>query len=373
MCRVTRSLTWDIRGFTWAVGTVALATAVGWPMVHSRLHLANVNVLMLYLLSVIWVATHYTRGAAVLASVLGVAIFDFVFVEPFYNFAVADQQYLITFAVMLLTALVISTLTHRMRTQQALARQAWERVEAEFLRNTLLSSVSHDLRTPLAAIGGAAGTLLHAWERLEAPARTELLQSIAAESTRMERLVKNLLDMTRLESGGLELHRDWQSVEDVVRSALSHLEHRLDGRSVDVRLAPDLPAVLLDPLAIEQVLTNLIENAIDHTPASTPIEISARVANGQLVVDVADRGPGLPADAEQRVFEKFFRAHGDGDDAHRGFGLGLAIARGIVEAHSGHVAAANRNGGGAVFRFTLPTGGAPPASRADGRIEKIQT
>jgi two-component system sensor histidine kinase KdpD len=360
MARVRRSAKLDLRGLAWAIGTVALATAVGWPMVHSRLHLANVNVLMLYLLSVIWVATHHTRAAAVLASVLGVATFDFVFVEPFYTFAVADQQYVLTFAVMLLTALVISTLTDRMRRQSELARQAWERVEAEFLRNTLLSGVSHDLRTPLAAITGAAGALRHAGDRIDPGTRAELLESIASESMRMERLVSNLLEMTRLESGGLVLRREWQPFEEVVGTTLGHLEHRLGDRAVDVNVAADLPLVFIDPVALEHVLTNLIENVLDHTPPATPIEISARAAGDQLVAEVADRGPGLPAGAEGRVFDKFFRAHSDVSGSRPGIGLGLAIARGIVEAHGGQIVARNRDGGGAALRFTLPMGGTPP-------------
>jgi K+-sensing histidine kinase KdpD len=355
-----RSRKVDLRGFAWAIGTVALATAVGWPLVHSRLHLANVNVLMLYLLSVIWVATHHSRAAAVSASILGVATFDFVFVEPFYTFAVADQQYVFTFAVMLLTALVISTLTDRMRKQSELARQAWERVEAEFLRNTLLSGVSHDLRTPLAAISGAAGTMLHAGERVDPGTRAELLTSIASESARMERLVSNLLDMTRLESGGLVLRREWQPFEEVIGTTLGHLEHRLGDRRVDVRVAPDMPLVFIDAAAIEQVLTNLVENVLDHTPPGTPIEVSARVAGDQLVAEVADRGPGLPAGAEQRVFEKFFRCHAESAGPRRGIGLGLALARGIVEAQGGQIRATNREGGGAALRFSLPAGGTPP-------------
>src|SRR5436305_2330550 len=120
---------WDWRGYAWAIGTVALATAIGWPLVHSSLGLHNTNVLMLYLLSVLWVATHCSRGAAVLASVLGVAVFDFLFVEPYYTFAVAEREYLVIFVVMLVTALVISNQTHRVRQQAELARQAWERVE----------------------------------------------------------------------------------------------------------------------------------------------------------------------------------------------------------------------------------------------------
>jgi two-component system sensor histidine kinase KdpD len=362
MMHVTRA--WDWRGFAWAVGAVAVVTAIGWPLVHRTPHVANTNVLMLYFVSVIWVATHYSRGAAVLASLLSVATFDLVFVEPYYTFAVADERYLVTFAVMLLTALVISTLTDRMRKQSELARQAWERVETEFLRNTLLSGVSHDLRTPLAAITGASSTLMHADGNLDAATRDDLLKMIASESERMERLVTSLLEMTRLESGGLVLKREWQPLQEVIGSALNHLDRRLRGREVAIHLPPDLPLAQFDAVAIEQVLTNLLENALEYTPPGSPIDISARATEAEIIVDVADRGPGLPAGAEQRIFEKFVRLHAP--QSRHGIGLGLAIARGIIEAHGGQIIALSRRdtgaagSTGALFRFTIPLTVLPP-------------
>ena len=350
----------DWRGFAAAAAAVALVTAIGWPLVHAGPHLANTNALMLYFVSVIWVATHSSRGAAMLASLLSVATFDFVFVEPYYTFAVADERYLVTFAVMLLTALVISTLTARMRKQSELARQAWERVEAEFLRNTLLSGVSHDLRTPLAAITGASSTLIDANGALDAATRDDLLRTISLESDRMERLITGLLEMTRVESGGLVLKREWQPLQEVIGSALNHADRPLRGRDVKIDLPRDLPLVHIDAIAMEQVLTNLLENAAHYTPAGTPIEITARAtADGQVSVEIADHGPGLPGGTEQRVFEKFFRMHTN--ESRHGIGLGLAIARGIVEAHGGQITAANRpGGGGAVFQFTIPIPVMPP-------------
>jgi two-component system sensor histidine kinase KdpD len=355
---------WDWRGYAWAIGTVALATAIGWPLVHSRLHLHNTNVLMLYMLSVLWVATHYSRGAAVLASVLGVATFDFVFVEPYYTFAVTESQYLLTFAVMLITALVISALTLRVRLQAEEARQAWERVEVEFLRNTLLSGVSHELRTPLSAIAGAASSLLETGASLNDQTRAELLESICSESDRMERLITNLLDMTRMEAGGLIVKKEWLPLEEVIGSALQHLERRLSGRPIEVKLPPKTPMVQVDGVLIEQVLTNLIDNVLEYTPPKSPIEISAGNGDGQMKIEIADHGPGLPPGTESRVFDKFFRIRPN--ESRRGIGLGLAIVRGIVQAHGGQVSAANRSGGGAVFRFTLPITGTPPLLDSTG-------
>jgi two-component system sensor histidine kinase KdpD len=169
--------------------------------------------------------------------------------------------------------------------------------------------------------------------------------------------------MTRLEAGGLVLKREWQPLNEVIGSALRHLDRRLGGREVKVDLPPDLPLVHIDAIAVEQVLVNLIDNALEYTPPGSPLEISGRNgdADGAVVVEVADRGPGLPPGAEKRVFEKFFRAQPQGAPPRRGIGLGLAIGRGVVEAHGGVISAFNRPGGGAVFRFTLPRNGTPPA------------
>jgi two-component system sensor histidine kinase KdpD len=350
---------YDWTGHAAAVGVVAVATAVGWPLYH-RVGLSDTNVLMLYLLGVLWVATRFSRGAAVLASVLGVLAFDLVFVPPFYRFDVHDREYLVTFAVMLVTALTIGTLTHRVRARAAEARAAWQVAETESLRSTLLSGVSHDLRTPLAAITGSVSALIEMGDRAQAETRAEMLDTIYGEADRMERLITNLLDMTRLDSGGLVVRKEWQHLADVVGAALRQVDRRLAGRAVHVRVPADLPLVQVDDVAIEQVLVNLIDNAVEYTPAGTPIEIGAAAEDGRIVVDVADRGPGVPAGTEGRVFEKFFRA-GTSAARRRGIGLGLAVCRGIVTAHGGTIGVSNRPDGGARFRFTLPRTGPPPA------------
>src|SRR5688500_15397042 len=364
-----------VGGYACALAVVAAATAFGWalshglhvPAPHDHPRVDNSNVLMLYLLGVLWIATRYSRGAAVVATLLGVAAFDFCFVQPYLTFSVADKKDIVTFAVMLLTALTISTLTHRARTESEAARQAWERVETEFIRNTLLSGVSHELRTPLAAITGAASTLIETGEQLPAASRTELLDTIYAEAERMERLISNLLEMTRLESGELVIKQDWVSLQELVGSALHRLERSLVGRDVRIDVPDDVPLVLVDGVALEQVIVNLIDNALQYTPAGTPIEISVRRVERDVTLEVADRGPGLPAGAEDRVFEKFFRSHpATRGTRGRGIGLGLAICRAVVESHGGRIAASNRPGGGASFRVTLPQRAAPPVVDATG-------
>ena len=236
------------------------------------------------------------------------------------------------------------------------AQAAELRARTEVLRSSLLSSVSHDLRTPLAAVTGAASTLLQQGEELPAGTRRDLLQAIHEEAARLGRLVANLLDMTRLESGALTLQREWTPIEEPIGTALGRLEGPLGDREVRVVVAPGLPLVLLDPVLVEQLLVNLLENAIKYGSAG-PIEVRARRRGEDVLLEVADHGPGVPAGSEQRIFEKFYRLPHAG---RAGVGLGLAICRAIAVAHGGTIEAANAPGGGAVFRVTLPSGGTPP-------------
>jgi two-component system sensor histidine kinase KdpD len=236
------------------------------------------------------------------------------------------------------------------------AQRAQVQVETERMRSSLLSSVSHDLRTPLGVITGAASSLAEDRARLDAPARAELVDTIREEADRLSRLVGNLLEMTRVESGALAPKKEWQPLVEIVGVALNRLEERLRGRSVTVELPADL--VPLDAVLVEQVFLNLLENAVRYTPAGSPLVISAQTEDGHVVIEVADRGPGVPEADRERVFEKFYRSGRSGDG---GAGLGLAICRGIVEAHGGRIWVSPRDGGGARFRFILPIEGTPPA------------
>jgi two-component system sensor histidine kinase KdpD len=242
------------------------------------------------------------------------------------------------------------------------AEAAALRARAEEMKSALLSTVSHDLRTPLAAITGAATTLREDHLPAGGPQRRELLETICEEADRLERLVRNLLDMTKVESGALQVKREWVPLEEIVGSALTRLEGTLGGRPVGIALPPDLPLLSVDAVLFEQVFVNLLENAVKYTPAKTAIEIQTRAHSNDVIVTVGDRGPGLPAGAESRVFEKFFRAS---NAPGPGAGLGLAICRGVVEAHGGKISAENREGGGASFVITLPLPVDPPFVPAD--------
>jgi two-component system sensor histidine kinase KdpD len=253
------------------------------------------------------------------------------------------------------------------------AEQATLTAESERLRSALLSSVSHDLRTPLAIITGALTSLTAGGAALDSATRDELAQTACDEANRLNRLLGNLLEMTRLEAGAVRVRKEWQPLEEVVGVAVARVADgasspgMLPGeRPLAIALPPDLPLVPLDVLLIEQVLVNLLENAVKHTPAGTPIRLEARhIAPGGapagpsgVEVSVADRGPGLAPGDEQRVFDKFYRGGAGGGRGH--VGLGLAICKGMVEAHDGRIWAENRPEGGAVFRFTLPLDGTPP-------------
>ena len=490
-------------GYLTAVAAVAVATGISWLM-FPFFELANL--IMTYLLAIVVIAARYGRGPSVLAAVASVAAFDFFFVPPYLTFVVADTQYLLTFAVMLIVGLVISGLTARIRRQAeagkhreqrtaalyamsrelaqtgavedlvtiaarhigevfeaevtasladidgqlqitrpegglpveqdevTLSRWALEhrqpaglgtdtsasaravhlplmghrgslgvvsvrprrrdifkipgslrqletfinqtalaverarladeaqearvRAETERLRNSLLTSVSHDLRTPLATITGAATTILESGSRLDQRTQQELLESVRDEADRLNRLVQDLLEMTRLESGALQLRRDWHPIEEVVGAALGRLAKSLGTRRVTVSIPPDLPLVAIDDVLIEQVFLNLLDNAIKYTPPDSAIRIIVSATDRSVTAEVADHGPGLPKGQEARVFEKFYRA---ASDSRRGAGLGLAICRGVVLAHGGRIWAHNLPEGGVAFLFTLPLTDPPPA------------
>jgi two-component system sensor histidine kinase KdpD len=230
------------------------------------------------------------------------------------------------------------------------------------MRSSLLSAVSHDLRTPLASITGAA-TSLRDDTNLAVDTRAELVESIVEQAERLERLVANLLDMTRLESGGVALRKEWVPLDEMVGSALTRLEARLGARKVTVSIADDIPLLSVDPVLFEQVFVNLLENAEKYTPAGSPFEIDAQRVGERVEIRVIDHGPGLPPGAETRVFDKFYRGPHIGVC---GAGLGLPICKGIVEAHAGMIRAQSRASAGATFLISIPCGGTPPSIAATG-------
>jgi two-component system sensor histidine kinase KdpD len=508
--RALTTAPWPWRGHAAALAVCA-ATALLAALLQDIFELSNI--VMLFLLATVGVALRWGRGPAVLAAFVGVGLFDFFFVPPRFTFAVHDVQYLLTFAVMLVVALVVGQLTAGLKVQAEAATQREHRVrslyemsrdlsaallpeqvaeigarflaaefgarsallaadahdrlqllpgasatvedgqagimgvaqwafdrgepagrgtdtlpahaclvlplkapmrvrgvlviepaatgestrpfgpeqrrlldtcasllaislerihyidvaqsstlqmESERLRNSLLSAISHDLRTPLASLVGLADTL-ELTRPPPSPAQREVTARIRQSALRMNALVNNLLDMARLESGAVQLNRQWQPLEEVVGSALAACAPVLVGRPVQVQLAADLPLLHLDAVLIERVLVNLLENAAKYTPPGSAITLAAQVHGDDVELTVDDQGPGLPAGREEALFQKFER--GARESATPGVGLGLAICRAIVQAHGGRIAGQTRPEGGARFTISLPRGEPP---RDDG-------
>jgi two-component system sensor histidine kinase KdpD len=241
------------------------------------------------------------------------------------------------------------------------AQDAIVRMESERLRNSLLSALSHDLRTPLTSLVGLSETLATSNTKPAQAEEKKLAQALHEQALRMSNLVTNLLDMARLTSGEVRLNRQWQPIEEVVGSALRSSDTLLVRHQVRTRLPADLPIVNIDAVLIERVLCNLIENATKYTPAGSLITIAATSDGQDLTVCVSDNGTGIPAGREEAIFQKFTR--GQQESAIPGVGLGLAICRAIVEAHGGRIHARRSEEGGAAFLFTIPLG-TPPAMPA---------
>jgi two-component system sensor histidine kinase KdpD len=232
------------------------------------------------------------------------------------------------------------------------ARQSEVLEITDKLQNALLNSISHDLRTPLVSITGALSSLADEQIVLDANARRSLIETAGEEADRLNRLVGNLLDMTRLESGAMRFKKEALDIQDVVGSALEELGGRLGERKIEIDIPSELPLIQLDFVLVERVLVNVIDNALKYSPTETPIEIKAHAAGAFLEIEVADRGTGIPPEDLTRIFDKFYRVQRP--DNVSGTGLGLSISKGIVQAQGGFIAAENRPGGGTIITISLP-------------------
>ena len=333
-------------------------------------HVPVLSLAVLYLLAIIPVAVAWGIVYGVGMAIGSMLAFNFFFLPPLYTLTIQDSRNWFALLVFLVTAVVVSELASRSRRRadeaegalQALRELTEERellaqeaLEAEALRRSdamktaVLRAVSHDLRSPLMAILTSAGALAHGELSLEPEDRHELVETILGEAGRLDRLVANLLDLSRLQAGAAtpEL-RDW-ALEDVVLEALDSTEA---GSRVEVVLPDESPLVHVDQHQIERIVANLVENAMRYSPSEEPVRVQVRRAGGEALVRVIDHGPGIRAEDAARIFEPFQRG-ADGELA-RGAGLGLAIARGFAEANGGRVWVESHAGQGATFVLALP-------------------
>jgi two-component system sensor histidine kinase KdpD len=232
------------------------------------------------------------------------------------------------------------------------ARQAELLQATEKLQTSLLNSISHDLRTPLASITGALSSMREKTLVLDQEARDNLLETAYEESGRLNRLVGNLLNMTRIEAGAIHLKKEPCDLQDAIGAALEQLGERLARRHVNVNLPPDFNLAELDVALFEQVLVNLLDNAVKYSPSDTPIDVNVLQTGNAIRIEICDRGIGIPVDDLERVFDKFYRVQRP--EKVSGTGLGLAICKGIIEAHGGTIKASNRPGGGTIITIILP-------------------
>ena len=334
-------------------------------------HVPVLSLAVLYLLAIIPVAVAWGLAYAVGTAIGGMLAFNFFFLPPLYTLTLADSRNWFALLVFLVTAVVVSELATRSRgraeeAEEALRalrnlteereRLAAEVLEAEALRRSdamktaVLRAVSHDLRSPLMAILTSAGALAHGELSLAAEDRRELAETILGEAERLDRIVRNLLDLSRLQAGAAAPEPEDWPVDDLVLQALDGLE---TGNRVEVVL-PDEDASLVraDLRQVERILANLVENAIRYSPPEEPVRVQVRELGSEVLVRVVDHGPGIPPGEAERIFEPFQRGSLTGPA--RGAGLGLAIARGFAEANGGRVWVESHAGQGATFVLALP-------------------
>jgi two-component system sensor histidine kinase KdpD len=303
---------------------------------------------LVYLLAVVLLALFIGRGPILFGTALTALGWNFFFVPPRYSFHIAGTYDKMMLVMYFFVAVTIAELTTRLRASREAEIRSRLTAESERLGRTLLNSVSHELRTPLAAITSAAHTLQAASSL--SPIQQDLVAEIESATNRLNRTVQSLLSAARLHSGHLRPNLVWCDMSDVIRAALRGSAQLLTGHPVENHTLPGLPLVRADFVLMEQVVTNLLVNAAVHTPPGTPIEIVAWVEGTKFLIEVADRGAGLPPEQTERIFDSFHRVPGAKPG---GTGLGLTIVKGFVEAQGGSVTARNRQGGGAVFSVCL--------------------
>jgi two-component system, OmpR family, sensor histidine kinase KdpD len=286
------------------------------------------------------------------AAILSALIWDYFFIPPRFTLTVGTSDDRILLLMYFIVALINAVLTHRIRKIEKEVKARDEKAKSVKLYNTLINSLSHELRTPITTIIGSADNLQNNSNQLTEQIRTELVSEISLAAIRLNQQVENLLSMSRLDSGILKIKKDWCDINDLIYKTVQRLEANLQGHPLKVNVEDDLPLFKLDFALIEQVLYNLLINITQHTPQGTAIAIDASHINEKLILEVTDNGPGFPKKEIDNVFDKFYRLKGA---VTGGTGLGLSIVKGFTEAHHGTVKLRNIDPAGARFTVEIVT------------------
>lgn len=311
------------------------------------------NILMIYIVGVLVITvttTGYLYG--MMASVCSVLLFNYFFTVPVHTFAMTDQNDVVRLVFFLITGFISASIMVRFHNQVRIAEETRAQMEREKLKSNMLRSISHDFRTPLTGIMGAAGLLKEA-DELEAGVRKELAGEIQEQSVWLMRLMENILNMTKLESEEFEIRKNQEVVDDLIYEAVSHIIGLREKRRFEIKLPSELIVVNVDGKLMVQVLVNLLDNAMKHTGENGWICIEARYDAGKVWISVEDDGDGIQEDLKENIFDEFVTRSDEKGDRQRGIGLGLAICKAVVNAHGGNICAENRKEGGARFMFWL--------------------
>ncbi len=337
------------RSYFFSVGTVCGVAAVCYPFTEL---IGYRVVALLLLLAVSVLAMNFQLRPVILAAVCSALIWDFFFIPPRFTLYIGQSEDALMLVMFFIVALLNGVLTARFRKFEELARQKEERANTIKLYDALFNSLSHELRTPIATIMGASENLMTENVRITEGVKGQLMRQINESAERLNRLVNNLLNMSRLDSGFIQPKLDWHDVNELIYTVVNRLEPESGDHPININIADGTPLVKLDFGLIDQALFNILYNALIYTPAGTTIKIQAFTENKNLIILIEDNGPGFPRDDVARVFEKFYRAKGSRSG---GTGLGLSISKGFIEAHGGTIRVENERGGGAKFSIQIPT------------------
>ena len=336
-----------------AAGILIAATRVG--LLFSGLKIPEANIIAVYILGVLIISIITSSWMySFLASVISVLAFNFLFTIPRFTLRAYDPSYPVTFGIMFLVALITGSLASRMKEYARESAQAAMQIEKEQLRADLLRSISHDLRTPLTSISGNASNLLSNENEFSQETRMQIYGDIYDDSMWLIKLVENLLSVTRIEDGRMDLRMSAELMDEVIAEAMRHTDRNRDGRKIEVSSDEEFILGKMDARLIVQVVINLVDNAVKYTPEGAQIRIHTGKKDGMVVVSVSDTGPGIPDEQKSKVFDMFYTGTNRAADGRRSLGLGLGLCRSIIRAHGGEIWVSDNKPQGAVFTFTLP-------------------